>query len=179
MSYFDRSRWWIIAFLLLVALNIATLGTLWLVRVKQGVPPHNERAVMDFMVQQLGLDSLQRVQLEQLRIRHQEQMKDIHARTMIAKNAFFDLLQQDSVTDTLLQQKAQAAAAIDAEVDLQTFRHFQAIMQICNPVQRKKFISILHEVLHQMAPPQPGERPGPPPGGNPPGGEDGPPPPRN
>ncbi|HVZ26056.1 MAG TPA: hypothetical protein VG842_08380 [Sediminibacterium sp.] len=178
MSYFDRSRWWVIAFLLLVALNIATLGALWLIREKPG-PPRNDRAVVDFMVQELGLDSMQRIQLEQLRRQHQEQMKDIRSGILTAKNVFFDLLQQDSIPDSVLQQKAQAAAAMEAATDLQTFRHFQAILRICRPDQRKKFMRILHEILRQMAPPQPGERPGPPPGGRPPMPEDGPPPPRN
>lgn len=61
MSYFNRNKWTSIAFLLLIALNIVTLSTFWLMREKEmGRPGGNQPALVDFLVTELGLDSAQK-----------------------------------------------------------------------------------------------------------------------
>ena len=188
MSYFNRNKWTAIAFLVLIALNIVTLSTFWLMREKEmGRPGGNQPALVDFLVTELGLDSAQKKQLIVLRDEHRQQMQAIRRNNRDAKNAFFDLLQQEDLTDTALAAAAKEAAKYDAETDILTFRHFQKIRALCNEEQKMKFESVIRQVLRMMAPPPPG-RPqgGPPPGRDgekqdgPPPGEEGqaPPPPR-
>lgn len=188
MSYFNRNKWTAIAFLLLIALNIVTLSTFWLMREKgMSRPAGNQPALVDFLVKELGLDSAQKKQLIVLRDEHRQQMQAIRRNNRDAKNAFFDLLQKENLTDTALAAAAKEAARYDAETDMLTFRHFQQIRALCNAEQKVKFESVIRQVLRMMAPPPPGRSQGGPPTGRdgekqdgPPPGEEGqaPPPPR-
>ncbi len=187
MSYFNRNKWWGIAFLVLLALNIATLSAFWLLKDKRGGPPPAQRAgVVDFLVTELGLDSAQRDALKELNETHQRDMKEIRRNNREAKNSFFDLLSESNVTDSVLHLAAQNAVKYEVETDMLTFRHFQKIRQLCTDEQKEKFDQVIKQVVRMMAPPQPGNRQGPPPGreggrpenGPPPRGErEGPPPP--
>jgi len=188
MSYFNRNKWTAIAFLVLIALNIITLSTLWIMHEREAERPNGKQpALVDFLVKELGLDSAQKKKLIVLQDEHRQQMQAIRRYNRDAKNAFFDLLQQEDLSDTALATAAKEAVRYDAETDMLTFRHFQQIRALCNPEQKVKFESVIRQVLRMMAPPPPG-RPqgGPPPGrngekqGGPPPGEEGqaPPPPR-
>jgi len=169
MSYFNRNQWTTIAFLLLIALNIISLSTLWIMHEREtGRPAGNQPALVDFLVAELGLDSVQKKQLIVLRDEHRQNMQTIRRKNRDAKNAFFDLLQED-ISDTALAAAAKEAARYDAETDMLTFRHFQQIRALCNAEQKIKFESVIRQVLRMMAPPLPGR----PQGGPPPPGRDG------
>jgi protein CpxP len=180
MSYFSRNRSWAIAFLLLIAFNIATLATFWLVREKQPMPgPAQREGVVDFLVKELGFDSVQKQKLVRLRDEHQQQMMNVRKDNRAAKDTFFALLQKDTVTDSELEKAAQASTIADQRADVLTFRHFQEIRKLCTPEQQKKFNDVLEQVLRMIGPPQPGHQPGPPPPRREGGMHDGPPPPRD
>lgn len=163
MSYFNRNKCWAIAFLLLIALNVATLATFWLIRERRQGPPQGARSgVVDFLVKELGFDSVQKQKLLQLRDEHQQKMMEIRKQNRDAKNTFFALLQQPDVPDSALKKAAKASVLPDEQTDLLTFRHFQRIRNLCTESQKKKFDSIIQEVLRITAPPPPGSPSGPP-----------------
>jgi hypothetical protein len=189
MSYFNRIKWWGVALILLVVLNLYTLTSIWLLksaRPKDGGPPQS--GVVDFLVRELGFDSVQKQALIKLRSEHQQQMMKIRRNNRDAKNEFFSLLDQQNLTDSALEKAARASVYYDEQTDMLTFRHFQAIKQLCTESQKQKFDHVIQEVLRMMAPEPPGgnpqrppprRRPGdrpPPDGHRPPPPEDGPPP---
>jgi Spy/CpxP family protein refolding chaperone len=189
MSYFNRNKWWAIAFLLLIVMNVATLTTLWLL--KDARAPHRMapgQGVADFLVKELGLDSVQKQKLLILRAENDEKVMEMRGRTRDAKDALFSLLQKQDVPDSVIEKAAYASVYNDQQLDLLTFRHFQKIRDLCTPEQKLKFNEIVKEVIRSMGPPPPGNQTGPPPpmngerhpDGPPPPGEDrrGPPPPR-
>jgi hypothetical protein len=186
MSYFNRNKWWAIAFVLLIAFNVATLIAFWLIRDRRpGPPPAQGSGVVDFLSKELGFDSVQKQKLAHLYELHQAKMKGIRQNNREAKNTFFDLLQQPAIPDSVLQKAANESAKYDSETDMLTFRHFQQVRALCTETQKKKFDSVIKEVLRMIAPPMPpGNQPGPPPrrgegmpDGPPPGGDDRRPPP--
>lgn len=188
MNYFSRNKIWGIAFLLLVLLNIAALVTFWIMREGPAGPRGGEmkQGVVDFMVKELGFDSVQKEQLMQLRKTYQEEMREVRSRNRDAKNDFFALLPQSGISDTALENAAHAAVVYDIKTDMLTFRHFQAVRKLCNAEQQKKFDAVIQEVLRMSAPGGPGNRPGPrgamggerPEGPPPPGDRREPPPPQ-
>ena len=177
MSYFNRNKWWAIAFLLLIALNLAMLGAFWLVRDKgpgRGIDPKS--GVVDFLVKELGFDSTQKQKLISLREEHQQKMMGIRKNNREAKDAFFDLLQKPDTPDSVIQKAAKESARYDEEKDIVTFHHFQQIRNLCTETQQRKFDAVIQQVLRMIAPPQTGKPEGPPPHGRPEGMHDGPPP---
>ena len=189
MSYFNRNKWWAIAILLLVVMNVATLTTLWLIKDKRPGPPTDPKSgVVDFLVKELGFDSVQKQKLIVLRNEHQDKIKELRKHNRDAKDAFFALLQQADTPDSVIEKAAIASTVYDKETDILTFKHFQQIRNLCTAEQKKKFENVIEEVLRMISPPRPGKQQGPPlprregdrPDGPPPGddGHRGPPPPQ-
>lgn len=177
MSYFNRNKWWALAFLLLVILNVATLTAFWLLRDRRpGPPPGAQSGVVDFLAKELGFDSIQKQKLIQLYTVHQEKMQEVRKNNRDAKDAFFALLQQHDIPDSIIEKAAKESAKYDEETDVITFRHFQQIRGLCTEPQKKKFDTVIQEVLRMIAPPPPGRQPGPPPPRREDGMHDGPPP---
>ncbi len=182
MSYFNKNKWWAIGILLLVVINIATLTTLWVL--KDGPPPKGrDGGAENFLIKELGLDSLQQIKLFELRRQHEQTVQEIRRSDRGAREALFDLLQKTNVSDSLLNQAAYKVSAFDAQIQMATFHHFQRVRDLCRDDQKEKFAEILQQVLRMMGPKPPGrgENGHPPSGENgpPPGGENGPPPPRD
>lgn len=184
MSYFNRNKWWAIAILLLIVLNVATLTTLWLLKdTRQGPPRNPTSGVVEFLVKELGFDSVQKRELIQLREKHHQKMMEIRRHNRDAKDAFFELLQKQDTPDSVIEKAATESNKYNKETDILTFHHFQQIRNLCNEEQKKKFSKVIEEVLRMIAPP-PGKQQGPPqkdgerPDGPPPGDDRrGPPPP--
>jgi len=181
MSYFNRTKWLTILVVLLVALNIASLTTFWLLKDRRQGPPPPQNGVTDFLVKELGFDSAQKQRLEQLVETHRSTVMDIRRGHREAKDAFFALLKEPALTDSALAVAAAKADAPDQRLEMATFRHFQQVRALCNDAQKKKFDQIIQQVLRMngppgaQGPPPPGDR-RPPPGDRPP--QDGPPPPQ-
>ena len=181
MSYFNRNKGWAIAFLLLIFLNIATLTALWLMKDGRPLPFLKEKdpksGVVDFLVKELGFDSLQKQKLIILRDAHQQKVMGLRKMNREAKDAFFDLLQRSDLPDSVIENGAKNAARFDQELDVLTFQHFREIRNLCTQEQKKKFENVIREVLKMIGTPQGGRPQGPPPPRREGERPDGPPPP--
>lgn len=163
ISYFNRNKWGAIAFISLVILNLATLSAFWIMkdrRIGMGQAPRS--GVVDFLIKELGFDSIQKQKLMELRTEHQLKIQELRKNNREAKNAFFDLLPQTEIPDSTLLKTSAASVRFDQETDILTFRHFQQIRNLCTDTQKKKFDSVIKEVLRMSAPQPSGRREGPP-----------------
>ena len=177
MNNFARNKWTAIIILLLVALNIATLASFWLLR--EGPPGRggNQSGAMEFLIKELGFDSIQKQKLLVFKEDHQKKMREVKSKNKEVKEALFDLLKNTDTPDSVIEKAAQASVVYDVQTEIITFKHFQQIRSLCTETQKKKFDEVIDKVLHMMAPPPAGpQQQGPPRG---PRGEhpDGPPPP--
>ncbi len=176
MNYFARNKWAAIIILLLVALNIATLASFFLLRNRPPGREANQSGAMEFLVKELGFDSVQQQKLMVFKQDHRQKMQEVRRKNREVKEALFDLLKNTDTPDSVIEKAANASVVYDVESEIITFKHFQQIRSLCNETQKKKFDAVIQQVLRMLAP-QPGGPPqGPPPG---PRGEhpDGPPPP--
>jgi Spy/CpxP family protein refolding chaperone len=166
---------WLVA-LLLVA-NAASIAMFWLGKAKH--PPQPKGTPQEFLIKELKLDAKQQEQLEVLVKEHRQAAEQLRGKTREAKEAFFDLLKQANVTDSVKQAAAKAVSVNTEELDLLTLNHFQKVRALCTTEQQKKFDEIIHQVTSMMGQPRPPMGPGNDRQGPPPGGPDGdrPPPP--
>jgi len=174
MSNIKNSRWLSVVTIILLIANIATLVLLWTAR-KHDKPRPAAGPVFEFLTRELALDKQQQESYMTLRNQHQADQHRMQDSIGKAKDAFFELLQQPAVPDSLLQEYSKKAVSYEQQMDLITFRHFQQVRALCTPVQQKKFDELIKEVLHKMAGPRPLHRP--PPAGPGEGPGDFPPPP--
>lgn len=154
--------------ILLVAANVATIAVFWLNRPKQHRAPKG--SPQEFLVKELKLNTEQQQQFQVLVSAHQQGAEQLRSKIRTAKEAFFNLLKQSNVTDSVKQTAAKAVSMITEELDLLTLDHFQQVRRLCTADQQNKFDEIIHQVTSMMGPP-----------GNPGGGRQGnrPPPPRD
>ncbi len=153
---------WLV-FLLLIA-NLATIAMFWLGKPK---PP---RPVLgggpaEFLMKELQLDSIQQKQFEILRKEHHDSAEKIRAQIKDAKESFFSLLKQTTISDSARQIAAKAVSIQTEKLDLLTFDHFQKLRAICKPEQQKEFDEIMLELTQLISQQRPrgpeGNRPAP------------------
>lgn len=146
MNYFNNTKWWVITVILLIVLNAVTLTIFWVERKDNiGLPPKQENsggAVM-YLTKELTLDSLQQMQYNQLISEHRQQTRQIRREIRHAKDAFFDLLGDSSVTDDAIKHSAASVSAIEQQIDILTFNHFKKIRTICTTEQKRNLIVLL------------------------------------
>lgn len=147
---------WLVV-LLLVA-NAATITMFWLGRTKPLQPMRG--TPQNFLIESLKLDSKQQEQLEVLVKEHRQAAEQLRMKTKEGKEALFDLLKQQGVTDSIKVSKAKAISVITEELDLLTLNHFQKVRALCNADQQKKFDEIINDVVRMMGQPRPPMGPG-------------------
>lgn len=151
---------WLVV-LLLVA-NVATITMVWLDKNRQNVRPKGAPA--EFLIKSLNLDSKQQAQLDVLRKAHRSAVQPLRNLVKESKDAFFDLLKESNISDSVKQLAAKKISVLTEEIDLVTFNHFLKVRAICRPDQQLKFDAIIDEVINMMVQQQGGQI-GPPPVG--------------
>ena len=163
-----------VVIILLIA-NMISMIIFWLNK-QQPEQKNNVGNTAQFLIKELQLDSSQQKIFNQLKEEHHNTVEQLREDTRKAKDAFFDLLNKDSVNENELQITAANAANKQEQIDIITFRHFQKVKAICNDEQKKKFNEIIKEALRMQAPQgPPDKRPNPPDNIE----HDGPPPPND
>jgi len=175
MNFITKNKWVTIAVVVLILLNIVTLTAFWWKKNEfnpEARPPQG--GAIAFLIKELQLDSIQQQQLKLLRDEHLSASQDARRKNREAKETFFSLLEKDGITDSEINEAANASARYDAELAKITFSHFKKIRSICTASQQEKFDEIIHEVLRMMSgpqgppPPRDGRQAGPHPDGPPP-----------
>ena len=133
---------------------------------------HPKFTPRDFIEKQLAFDAEQSQKFEKLDQKHREKMSAILDDIKKSKDALFDKLTGENSKVSEIDSIARIVANKEVKKELETFRFFEAVGEICNPKQKEKFKAIIKDALHRQGPE--GQN-GPPPGAE--GDERRPPPP--
>jgi periplasmic protein CpxP/Spy len=161
MNTLKINRWLVIAIVLLLLINLATVALLWTGRdKKQGGPPGGEAAA-EFIIRETQMDKAQQEQYRALVQTHRRNAEALRRDMGQYKEQFFDLLQEKNISDSVLRTAALKANSTSQELDILTFRHFEEVRKLLRPEQQSAFDDIIKEALRMMG--RPGHPPGPPP----------------
>jgi Spy/CpxP family protein refolding chaperone len=164
MSNSTNNRWLSVITLFLLTANIVTLALLWTNKKNDREPanaqPQPGGQVFEFITEELKLDSTQQFTYSKLREEHQAGVRPLQDSIRKAKDSFFDLLQQESIAETAIQEYSKKIGELEQQRDVFTFKHFQKLRAICNKEQQTRFDKIIQDVLRRMAGPK--RPPGPP-----------------
>ena len=167
MNNFTNNRWLSVIILLLLTANIVTLALLWTNKKtdREFANPQMQRGgqVFEFINHELNLDTAQQLTYKKLREEHQAGVRPLQDSIRKAKDRFFDLLQEENVAETTVQEYSNKIGELEQQRDVITFKHFQKLRAICNNEQQTKFDKIIKDVLRRMRGPK--RPPGPPPPG--------------
>lgn len=175
VDFYSKNKWvGVITSVLLIA-NIITLTMLWVERKNptgnKPLPPHGG-AAFEFVVKELAMTEQQQNAYKALRDEHKQQVKPLTDSLISARNTFFSLLKDTSLSEGRLTEYSAAVVKWQEKIELVNFKHFQKIKAICTHAQMEKFDNIMEEVLKRFA----NRRPPLQDGRSHPGREEGPPP---
>lgn len=158
MSIINKNKLLTGLVILLLFANTITILFFWLGRSKKDSPSFKQPS--EFLIKKLALSDEQQDQYMKLVTDHRKKTRLIRDQIMLSKDALFEQLSADSISDSLQQSTANSLAKLNVQLDLLTFEHFKKVREMCNPEQQKKFDNVIKDVLKMMAPPRhPGIRP--------------------
>ncbi|TMM53714.1 hypothetical protein FEE95_17605 [Maribacter algarum] len=128
----------------------------------------------NFIAKQLEFDDSQTQKFEKLDMEHRENINMLLADIRELKDSLFDRLSDETVDDSEINAIASQIANKEKTKELETFRFFKAVGELCNDNQKELLKSIIKDALGRQGPPG---RNGPP--RRSPGEEGRPPPPRH
>jgi len=157
----DNSKFLKIVIIILLIINICTLGFIWTHHHMGPPPPHDHGGnAGDFLQHELKLNDQQQKQFDQLRDEHHEEAEQLQKEGRELHRKFFDLLHSTADSATVLQLAA-SIADNQKQMEMMTFNHFKKVRALCTPDQQKRFDEVIDEAMRMMAPKPPG-REGPP-----------------
>ncbi|MBL0358782.1 MAG: hypothetical protein IPP72_18790 [Chitinophagaceae bacterium] len=181
MISFNNNKWLTFLTIALLVANIVTLSLLWTSKKNGAILPAPPEPVFEFVTKQLVLNGQQQATYKTLREEHQHLQRPIQDSIAKARNAFFDLLKDTAVSDSMVGLYNKRTLAFQLQMELINFKHFQQLRAICDSGQQRKFDEIIETVLRKIGGQRPGGRRPPPQGVErdrmlpPPDGADGPP----
>ena len=162
----SQLKFWKWAVLLLAALNIFLLASMWL---KQNAPlneemhqPSNGKKAADFLIEQLKFSEKQMADFEKLKQAHRTSIDSLKEAGKEIHQLFFDNLKNEEQDTASVNKFAREIANNQTQIELVTFNHFEKVRQLCDKKQKQKFDEIIQEVLKRMAAPHGGQGPPPP-----------------
>ncbi|PWH83184.1 hypothetical protein DIS18_01125 [Algibacter marinivivus] len=126
-----------------------------------------------FLVKELGFDDAQKEEFRALTRAHRRTMRGISDDIRGLKDVLFKGLSDASFEDTNIDSIASLIGEKEKLKDLEVYRHFKSVQELCNDKQKEKFSKIINDALHKGPGNQRGPR-GDGPNGNRPPRPDGP-----
>lgn len=121
-----------------------------------------------FIERELDFNTEQRSAFNKKESDHRFNMKALDQQIRKGKEMLFDLISQEYVEPSELDSITSSIAEFEKSKDLEIYRHFRSIFDICNEQQRRRLSIILKDAMHHRRPRGPH---GPPPGQGPPRGD--------
>ena len=151
----SKVRVLVIAVITLILLNVA-LVVFFVSRVPMHFgPPPRPDGPKRIIIERLHFDAGQIDAYEQAIAEHMQQVEEKTSEQKRLRNELYALFQgpDRSGADSI----ASAIGAVQAQIELIHFKHFQAIEAICRPDQKADFIALSHELARLFrGPPGPG-----------------------
>ena len=146
--------------IVVVFLLILNLGTLTFLFFGKGGgrphnrPPHDKEGPAKFIIDELGFDDKQQASFNDLKMEHQSQMRMMEDNIRTQREFLPDIIINDN--NAMADSVSTVIGGYQKQIEMYTYQHFVKVRAICNEEQKKKFKSIIDDILKMMAPPKGG-----------------------
>lgn len=132
------------------------------------------RGPSNFIAKELKFDAAQAQQFEKIEAAHREKMGVIFDDIRTSKELLFDKLSDDMTQASEIDSLATMIARREVKKEVETFKFFKSVRELCTPQQKEHFKAIIKDALRQggkkpngpRGRPGDGDRPPPPPIGH-------------
>lgn len=118
------------ASLLMASLASAQPGTM-------GTRPHEPMRMHQQLAERLGLTDSQKDQIGKLRLEHEKEMTELHAKIRIARLDMEELLAAEKLDRSAIEKKISAISDLEHSVKLKMLDHLFAVNALLTPEQQK------------------------------------------
>ena len=110
----------------------------------------NSGSMYNSLQNEVGFSTGQLEQYQVLRKEQKDIVKPSFGELRTAKKNFYDLLYADAIPDSLVVADADSIAQKQKMLDIQMFRYFKSVRNLCTPGQLQKFDSTVNKVVIRM-----------------------------
>jgi Spy/CpxP family protein refolding chaperone len=111
---------------------------------KASGPPKGEFSIVDYMKKEIGFNDEQTKQFQQLHELNRDSLKTIGDSIRSSKNALYKLMQESaSANDSAVSAAIRTLSSYQQRMEMNMFRHFQRVRNICSPEQQVKLDSMV------------------------------------
>ncbi|HYM95595.1 MAG TPA: periplasmic heavy metal sensor [Chitinophagaceae bacterium] len=137
----------IVAVLLLS--NLVLLGFMFFGKGKQKRNSERGKSFSEYFEKQLGFTPEQSAKFQQLRNQHFEKIRPFLREVRQAKDSLFSIMRQPEVPDSVLEKAAENLAQKEKAQEIQSFRHFRQVRELCTDEQKPKFDSLISKLINK------------------------------
>jgi periplasmic protein CpxP/Spy len=140
----------IIAVVLLLITNIALVALM-----VTGRGTNNDKGrrgkiePFELMVKELNLTVQQQKEFKELKDAHFTKAKPLFDSLRAGKNAFFALLKQENISDSVLNLYSQRINETQSKLDKMLFAHLKKVRSLCTPEQQPQFDSFVQKMMQR------------------------------
>ena len=144
-----RSKILILIIVALLISNIALLGFMFLGKKGNHKPQERGKSFSDYFEKQLGFTPEQSAKFQQLRDQHFENIRPLLKEVRKAKDSLFSIMRLPEIPDSVLEKAAETLAQKEKAQELQSFRHFRKVRELCTDEQKPKFDTLITKMINR------------------------------
>lgn len=142
----DKLRFYKVVVLVLVTVNLLTIGTIWFVKPKGPRPMPHERD-MTFLSKELGMTGANKETLDALETQHHTEKRALLGKNKELREAMFALLKNNNTDSLKINQYVDSILINQKEIELMTYYHFNKVKTLCTPEQQLKLEETIAEAI--------------------------------
>jgi hypothetical protein len=157
MSNGSRNKNLLVIIVVLLLTNIALLGYfLWFKNSgKEQHSNNRERTgIADMLRKEVGFDTVQMTSYREMRETQKQVLRPMFDAMRTAKDSLFSQIGKSGPEDTLVLKMAAVIGQRQQDLDMQTFRYFSKVRELCKPDQVRAYDSLITQMFRRMGRPK-------------------------
>ncbi len=138
-----------IAVVLLLIINIALVAFMVLGKNKDTAKRTGKPDPSEMMAKELNMTEQQKKDHKQLKEEHFKNIKPLFDSVRAAKTAFYALLKDSTVSDSMINAYSQRISEKQSTIDKLTFAHFKRIRNLFTAEQQPKFDDFVQKMMQK------------------------------
>lgn len=148
----DKLKLYKIVIVVLVVINLLTIGTIWLVKPKGHRPLPHERPIT-FLSSELGIRGANKETLDKMEAEHHRDKRELLGKNKELRERLFGLLRAPDVDSSTVNRYVDSILVNQKNIELMTFEHFRKVKQLCTPEQQLKLEETIAEAIRMAGGP--------------------------